>query len=82
MIVAILAALAPTLVLLLGLSGLISAAETSMTAASRGRSTFQRPLGSVKTWPSRSDRRSSRGSRPVRAATSSRNDSRAKTFGG
>jgi Mg2+/Co2+ transporter CorB len=36
-IVAILAALAPTLVLLLGLSGLISAAETSMTAASRGR---------------------------------------------
>ena len=37
MIVAIVAALAPTLVLLLGLSGLISAAETSMTAASRGR---------------------------------------------
>ena len=37
MIVAILAALAPTLILLLGLSALISAAETSMTAASRGR---------------------------------------------
>jgi Mg2+/Co2+ transporter CorB len=34
---AIVAALAPTLVILLGLSGLISAAETSMTAASRGR---------------------------------------------
>ncbi len=37
MIWAIVAALAPTLVVLLGLSGLISAAETSMTAASRGR---------------------------------------------
>lgn len=37
MIFAILAALAPTLVILLGLSGLISAAETSMTAASRAR---------------------------------------------
>ena len=37
MIFAMIAALAPTLVLLLGLSGLISAAETSMTAASRGR---------------------------------------------
>jgi Mg2+/Co2+ transporter CorB len=37
LIVAIIAALAPTLVILLGLSGLISAAETSMTAASRGR---------------------------------------------
>lgn len=37
MIVAMLAALAPTLVILLGLSGLISAAETSMTAASRAR---------------------------------------------
>ena len=37
MIVALVAALAPTLILLLGLSGLISAAETSMTAASRGR---------------------------------------------
>ena len=36
-IVAVLAGLAPTLVVLLGLSGLISAAETSMTAASRGR---------------------------------------------
>ncbi|UTP41550.1 HlyC/CorC family transporter [Phenylobacterium sp. LH3H17] len=34
---AILAGLAPVLVVLLGLSGLISAAETSMTAASRGR---------------------------------------------
>jgi Mg2+/Co2+ transporter CorB len=34
---AILAALAPTLVLLLTMSALISAAETSMTAASRGR---------------------------------------------
>ncbi|MGA0607656.1 HlyC/CorC family transporter [Phenylobacterium sp. VNQ135] len=37
MIWAILAALAPTLILLLTMSGLISAAETSMTAASRGR---------------------------------------------
>ncbi|MES2894939.1 MAG: HlyC/CorC family transporter [Pseudomonadota bacterium] len=37
MIIAILAGLAPVLVVLLGLSGLISAAETSMTAASRGR---------------------------------------------
>ena len=37
MIWAILAGLAPTLVILLSLSGLISAAETSMTAASRGR---------------------------------------------
>jgi Mg2+/Co2+ transporter CorB len=37
MIVAILAALAPTLVVLLTLSAMISAAETSMTAASRGR---------------------------------------------
>ena len=37
MIWAILAALAPTLVVLLGMSALISAAETSMTAASRGR---------------------------------------------
>ncbi|WP_256549232.1 HlyC/CorC family transporter [Phenylobacterium sp. LH3H17] len=37
MIFAILAGLAPVLVVLLGLSGLISAAETSMTAASRGR---------------------------------------------
>lgn len=36
-IVAVLAGLAPTLVVLLSLSGLISAAETSMTAASRGR---------------------------------------------
>jgi Mg2+/Co2+ transporter CorB len=36
-IVALIAALAPTLVLLLGVSGMISAAETSMTAASRGR---------------------------------------------
>jgi Mg2+/Co2+ transporter CorB len=36
-IVAILLALAPTLVVLLGMSALISAAETSMTAASRGR---------------------------------------------
>jgi Mg2+/Co2+ transporter CorB len=34
---AILAALAPTLVILLSISALISAAETSMTAASRGR---------------------------------------------
>jgi Mg2+/Co2+ transporter CorB len=34
---AIVAALAPTLVILLALSGMISAAETSMTAASRGR---------------------------------------------
>lgn len=34
---AVLAGLAPTLVVLLSLSGLISAAETSMTAASRGR---------------------------------------------
>jgi len=34
---AILAALAPTLILLLTMSALISAAETSMTAASRGR---------------------------------------------
>jgi Mg2+/Co2+ transporter CorB len=34
---AILAALAPTLLVLLTMSGLISAAETSMTAASRGR---------------------------------------------
>ena len=37
MIFAILLALAPTLVVLLGMSALISAAETSMTAASRGR---------------------------------------------
>jgi len=37
MVVATLLALAPTLVLLLSVSGLISAAETSMTAASRGR---------------------------------------------
>ncbi len=37
MIWAILAALAPTLLVLLTMSGLISAAETSMTAASRGR---------------------------------------------
>jgi Mg2+/Co2+ transporter CorB len=37
MIWAILAALAPSLIFLLTLSGLISAAETSMTAASRGR---------------------------------------------
>ncbi|WP_269716029.1 HlyC/CorC family transporter [Caulobacter sp. NIBR2454] len=37
MIWAILAALAPSLIVLLALSGLISAAETSMTAASRGR---------------------------------------------
>ncbi len=37
MIFAILLGLAPSLVVLLGLSGLISAAETSMTAASRAR---------------------------------------------
>jgi len=37
MVVATLLALAPTLFLLLTVSGLISAAETSMTAASRGR---------------------------------------------
>ncbi|MCR5874699.1 HlyC/CorC family transporter [Phenylobacterium sp. J426] len=37
MIWAILAALAPTLLVLLSMSALISAAETSMTAASRGR---------------------------------------------
>lgn len=37
MIWAVLAALAPTLILLLTMSALISAAETSMTAASRGR---------------------------------------------
>ena len=36
-IVAVLAGLAPALVILLSLSGLISAAETSMTAASRAR---------------------------------------------
>ena len=36
-VIAILAGLAPILVFLLSLSGLISAAETSMTAASRGR---------------------------------------------
>ncbi|HEY8616494.1 HlyC/CorC family transporter [Phenylobacterium sp.] len=36
-VIAKLLALAPTLVLLLSLSGLISAAETAMTAASRGR---------------------------------------------
>jgi Mg2+/Co2+ transporter CorB len=36
-VLAILAGLAPILVVLLSLSGLISAAETSMTAASRGR---------------------------------------------
>ncbi|HQT54600.1 MAG: HlyC/CorC family transporter [Phenylobacterium sp.] len=36
-VIAILAGLAPILVALLSLSGLISAAETSMTAASRGR---------------------------------------------
>ena len=36
-VIAILAGLAPVLVALLSLSGLISAAETSMTAASRGR---------------------------------------------
>ena len=36
-IIAVLAGLAPALVVLLSLSGLISAAETSMTAASRGR---------------------------------------------
>ena len=37
MIVAIIAGLAPTLIFLLGLSAMISAAETSMPAASRGR---------------------------------------------
>ncbi len=37
MILAIIVALAPTLIILLAASGLISAAETSMTAASRGR---------------------------------------------
>jgi Mg2+/Co2+ transporter CorB len=37
MIWALIAGLAPTLVILLTLSGMISAAETSMTAASRGR---------------------------------------------
>jgi Mg2+/Co2+ transporter CorB len=37
MIAAMFAALAPSLIILLTLSGLISAAETSMTAASRGR---------------------------------------------
>ena len=37
MIFAILAALGPSLVILLGIGALISAAETSMTAASRGR---------------------------------------------
>ncbi|MBN9320330.1 MAG: HlyC/CorC family transporter [Caulobacterales bacterium] len=37
MILAVLLGLAPSLIVLLGLSGLISAAETSMTAASRGR---------------------------------------------
>ncbi len=37
MIWAVVAALAPTLIILLSLSALISAAETSMTAASRGR---------------------------------------------
>ncbi|MFN3523429.1 MAG: HlyC/CorC family transporter [Phenylobacterium sp.] len=37
MIAGLLAALAPSLIVLLSLSGLISAAETSMTAASRGR---------------------------------------------
>lgn len=37
MIAALIATLAPALVVMLGLSGLISAAETSMTAASRGR---------------------------------------------
>ncbi len=37
MIVALLATLAPALAILLGLSALISASETSMTAASRGR---------------------------------------------
>jgi Mg2+/Co2+ transporter CorB len=36
-ILAVLLGLAPSLIVLLGLSGLISAAETSMTAASRGR---------------------------------------------
>ena len=35
--IAVLMVLAPALIVLLGLSGLISAAETSMTAASRGR---------------------------------------------
>ncbi len=37
MIAALLATLAPTLIILLGIGALISAAETSMTAASRGR---------------------------------------------
>ena len=37
MIAAMIAALAPSLVVLLTLSALLSAAETSMTAASRGR---------------------------------------------
>ena len=37
MIGALIAALAPSLVVLLTLSALLSAAETSMTAASRGR---------------------------------------------
>jgi len=37
MLIAIIIALAPTLVVLLALSGLVSASETSMTAASRGR---------------------------------------------
>lgn len=37
MIYGLIAALAPSLIILLSLSGLISAAETSMTAASRGR---------------------------------------------
>ena len=37
MIVAMIATLAPALVILLGIGAMISAAETSMTAASRGR---------------------------------------------
>ena len=37
MIIALIAGLAPSLIVLLSLSGLISAAETAMTAASRGR---------------------------------------------
>ena len=37
MILALIAGLAPSLLVMLSLSGLMSAAETSMTAASRGR---------------------------------------------
>ena len=44
MIWAIVAALAPTLVLLIAVSAIISAAETAMIASSRGTPCFRRDL--------------------------------------